>query len=225
MSSFIYNRGKTILAKDLDWSAGGVLRALLERSTSTYVPSKDHDFLDDFTTGGGVEISVAAYSRKTLAGRAVNEDLVNDRAELDCSDIAWGLLEVGQTVKAVIYYRQVGIDDTTPADDELIAYYDGKIDVTLAAPAALNATTLYVKELPAALANGTALNFGGGATCTLSAASAVGAQQLAVTALAAAAALNAVSTDVPVSGNILPFVLGGGAFDQVINVEGLLQIR
>ena len=108
---------------NINWTSA-VIRVLLERSTSTYTPNKDHDFLDSFTTGGGVEISVASYSRLTIASPAVNIDDVNDRIEHDHNDLAFGNLESGQTADALIYYVQVGGDDTTPANDILICYVD-----------------------------------------------------------------------------------------------------
>ena len=124
MANIIYTNFLELMAdNDLDWETV-VLRALLERSTSAYTPDKDHDFLDDFTTGGGVEISVATYARQTLAGAAAAEDAANDRVELDCNDIAFGNLEAGQTVQSIIIYQQVGGDDATPANDPLIARID-----------------------------------------------------------------------------------------------------
>lgn len=99
-----------------------MVRCLLERSTSTYTPNKDHDYVGDLT--GLVECSVASYSRQTVASKAVNIDDANDRVELDFADIAFGNLETGQTVDALIFYVQTGGDDTTPNDDILIAYID-----------------------------------------------------------------------------------------------------
>lgn len=224
MSMFVYSKFSEILAGAGSYTAD-VWKVLLERSTSTYVPNIDHDFLDSFTGGGGVEITVASYARQTIGTKAINPDDTNDRVELSCANLAFGSLEVGQTVKALIGYRQVGGDDTTPANDEMMFYYDGKIDVYLAADAALNATTIYVDPLQAALANGTALNFGGGGTCTLTAQAARGARSLSVTALAAARTAGNVSTDVSILNNILPFALGGGAFNVLIDAEGLIQFR
>jgi hypothetical protein len=221
---FVYSKFAELLAGSGNFTSD-VFKALLERSTSAYVPNIDHDFLDDFTTGSGVEITVASYARQTLGGKSITPDLANDRTGLFCSTLAFGNLEVGQTVKAVIGYRQTGGNDATPADDELMFYYDGKIDVYLAADAALNATTLWVDPLVGPLANGTALDFGGGGTCTLTALAAKGARSLTVTALAAARSAGAVSSGVAITGNILPFVLGGGAFNVTIDATGLVQLR
>lgn len=107
----------------LDFDAAGtVIRCLLERSTSGYTPNKDHDFVGDLASL--VEITVASYGRQTLGSKAVTIDDANDRVELDFADIAFGNLEAGETVDALIFYRQVGGDDTTPNDDDLIAYVD-----------------------------------------------------------------------------------------------------
>lgn len=145
MSNFVYNKFKAELAKgnvDLD-AAGTVIRCLLERSTSSYTPDKDHDFLDSFTGGGGVEISVASYARQTLANKAVNLDDTNDRAEFDADDISFGALEStgSQIARALIIYQQTGGSDATPADDLLIAYID-TVSGTPALPITLNGGTL-----------------------------------------------------------------------------------
>lgn len=112
---------------------GGVIRCMLERSTSTYVPDVDHEFVDDLTNF--LEISVSSYARQTLDNAAVVKDDANDRIELDSDNIAFGNLESGQTVKAMLFYVQVGGDDSTPEDDILIAYFD--TDSTTLFPLAL----------------------------------------------------------------------------------------
>ena len=124
MSNVVYTNGQYNVQKnDLDWETA-VICVLLERSTSTYVPDQDHDFLDAFTTGGGVEISVASYARRTLTSPSINKNDSLNQVELDCSNIAFGSLEAGQTAKALILYVQIGGDDSTPEDDILLAYID-----------------------------------------------------------------------------------------------------
>lgn len=124
MANIIYTKAlEQIFKQNLDWESV-VVCALLERSTSTYAPDKDQDFLDSFTSGGGVEISAASYARQTLTGCATNLNDANDRVELDCGNIAFGSLEAGQVVKAILVYIQVGGDDSTPGDDVLLAYFD-----------------------------------------------------------------------------------------------------
>ena len=200
--------------------ASDVIRALLERSTSAYAPNIDHDFLDDFTTGGGVEISVASYARQTLGSKAVAYDASKNQVEYDCADLAFGNLEAGQTVKSLIIYRQVGGDDSTPGNDDLILRDDGKIDVVLAANAANGATSIWVQPLEANIPNGTALDFGGGATGSLTAGASRGDRNLAVSALGAAASAGATSSDVATD-SILPAILQNGPFSVQIHADGL----
>lgn len=124
MANILYSKFfRELATANLDFdNAASVVRCLLVRSTSTYAPNKDHDFVSDLTNL--VEITVASYARQTVANKAVNIDDANDRLELDFDDIAFGALESGQTVLALIFYQQLGGDDTTPADDPLIAYID-----------------------------------------------------------------------------------------------------
>jgi hypothetical protein len=216
MSQLIYPRGW----QAVDWTTD-VIRILLERSTSTYTPDIDHDFLDDFTTGGGVEISVATYARQTLASKAKAWDATKDQYEYDAADVAFGSLESGETVKAAIVYRQVGGDDTSPADDELILYDDGKIDIVAAADALSAATLVWVQPLEANIPSGTAVDFGGGATATLSSAASRGDRSIAVTAIAAAVTAGDTSSSVATD-SILPAVLQNGPFNFQINADGLI---
>lgn len=215
MSRIIYHNG----FPKINWTTD-VIRVLLERSTSTYTPDRDHPYLNSFTGGGGVEISVASYARQTLGTKTAAGNNAKDQFEFDCADVAFGNLEAGQTVKSLIVYRQVGGDDTTPANDELLLYDDGKIDLTLAANAALGATTIYVDPIEADIPSGTALNFGGGATCSTNAAASRGARSLSVTALAAAATAGAKSSNVATA-SILPAVLQNGPFTWQIHANGL----
>jgi hypothetical protein len=108
------------------------VRALLLRSTGSYAFNPDHDFVSDIFSNGGVEITVASYARQTLAGKAVNLDDANDRTVFDFDNIAFGNLEVGQTVSGIVFYEFITNDAASP----LIYHIDGKIKVVVAAPAA-----------------------------------------------------------------------------------------
>jgi len=124
MANLIYNGFLYGIAKQtIDWEVD-VFRALLVRDTSTYVPDKDHEDLVDFTGGGGVEITASGYARDTIGTAAVTNDTGNDRTELDGDNLDFGTPAAGQTVEAILIYKQVGGDDTTPADDLLVAYID-----------------------------------------------------------------------------------------------------
>lgn len=220
----IYNSG--LLVKD--WESG-VFRVLLVRSTSTYVPNRDHATLNQFFSNGGVEVDVAGYERQTIANAAEAVNNADDRIDLDADDVEFGELPSGQSVLAVLCYRQVGGDDSTPNDDELVFYDDGRISVTLAAAAAGSATTIYVDPLSADLRSGTELDFGGGATCALSAAASKGARTLSVTALGDAAAAGAVSTEVESTMVLAGFgvlaILQNGAVEFRVSPDGVINFQ
>ena len=122
MTTVAYTRGVQHLLTN--GAANVVLRALLVELDSTYVPDVDHDFLTDFTGGGGGELDDASAARKTLAGVAVVIEDASNRCVLDCDDITWAALTGGETVKGALVYIRVGADDTTPADDVLLWYDD-----------------------------------------------------------------------------------------------------
>lgn len=116
---------------DLD-NAAVVIKVLLLRDTSTYTFNPDHDTVNDIlVTNGGVEISVASYTRQTVSGKTVSVDDTNNRGIFDCNNVAFGTLESGQTVEAVVFYLEVN-DDT---DSIPLIYIDGKANVTASAPA------------------------------------------------------------------------------------------
>jgi len=120
MANIIYNNGLAQLLKTSGAFESVNYVAALERSTSTYAPNKDHADLATILAGGFVEISVPSYTRKNLAAKTVTVDLVNDKAVIDCGDIDFGTLESGQTVKAVLIYR----DGATNTDRIPLLYID-----------------------------------------------------------------------------------------------------
>lgn len=204
---------------DLDW-ANDTIRVLLVRSTSTYAFDPDHDFLNDFTGNGGVEISVASYARQSLAGKTVNQDLTNDRMYYDANDVVFGALESGQTVKGVLIYRQVGGDDTTPNDDDLLYYSEGLVPLIAAAPASMGASVIYVDPLPDTLAIGDSIDIQG-ATADLTSAAARRARSLAIDSLSAAVDLADIGEAVRAASN-LPFVLDGELVQFTLPTGGLI---
>lgn len=106
MANIVYQAGLVdLLTTAKTWGAG-TWKVLLERSTSTYTPDKDHDSILDQT--GLIEISVATYVRQTIASPTVTTVDASDKIMIDCADIAFGNLEAGQTVKGVIVYRDDG---------------------------------------------------------------------------------------------------------------------
>lgn len=120
MANILYNAGKALIQNS--GLSGKTIRVLLERSTSTYSPNVDHDFVSALT--GLVELSVASYVRKTVANFVATVSNSNDRAIVTHDDVVHAVLEAGQIVKGLIYYVQTGGDDSTPANDTLIARVD-----------------------------------------------------------------------------------------------------
>lgn len=137
MANILYNKGLHALVDQAFNQESGVMRILLVRSTSTYTPNKDHDFVSQFTSGGGIEITVASYARQTLGAVAVTEEDADDLVKTDANNVAFGNLETGQTVKAYIVYFRVGADDTTPEDDILFCYVDEDLSDPRVLPQAL----------------------------------------------------------------------------------------
>jgi hypothetical protein len=136
VANIIYTKGQAEAQEgDLSWDSG-VIRVLLERDTSVYLPDRRNDFLDSFIGGGGVEISCLGYVRQTLTNCNIVINDALDRVELQCGNIDFGRLPGGQTVKGALVYLQVGGDDSTPEDDPLIAYFgtdnDNLLPVALA---------------------------------------------------------------------------------------------
>lgn len=109
----------------------GTIRALLLRSTGTYSFNPDHNFVADLFSNGAVEISVASYARQTLGTKSITEDDTNDRTVFTCADLNFGTLESGQTVSGIVFYEFITNDAASP----LIWHIDGKVKVTVNAPA------------------------------------------------------------------------------------------
>lgn len=85
-----------------------------------------HEFVADVFDGGttGEELSDASYSRQTLAGLSVTQDDTDDEGVFDANDVTFSSLDTTQDIQFVLIYRQVGGNDTTPGDDEIVAIYD-----------------------------------------------------------------------------------------------------
>ena len=109
MASFVYNKaaGRIFDGAD-DWLTDTLKLGL---SSSTHVPNKDNDFLDeggadDFIdgelSGTGYTAGFGGAGRKTLASKTVTVDDANDRAEFDCADISWTAISAGTAAQATL---------------------------------------------------------------------------------------------------------------------------
>lgn len=118
--SLVYNIAKRqLLDAQLDLDAD-VLRIMLV--DNTYTANADHDFVSQ-TGLEAAELSGTGYARQTLGTIGVSEDDANDRGEFTAANVTWSGINAG-TAEAAIIYKQVGGDDSTPANDVLIAYID-----------------------------------------------------------------------------------------------------
>lgn len=108
MANILYNAGLADLLTTVKAWGAGTYKCALERSTSTYLPDKDDDSL--LNQAGLVLITVASYATQTITCIAAVAVDASDLVKLDCNDIAFGNLEAGQTVKAILIYRDDGLN-------------------------------------------------------------------------------------------------------------------
>lgn len=78
--------------------------------SSTYVPSRDHDFFDDVT--GEVTGTGYVAGGVTCTGVVTNYDSVNDRTYLDCDDPGWAALTT--TYRYAVWRVDTGSAATSP---------------------------------------------------------------------------------------------------------------
>lgn len=133
MSNSWYNKLPTLLGNgNLDWDDNSTttVKALLLRSTGSYTFDPDHATVAAILAASAVEITVASYSRQSVTGRTVTQDDTNNNAKYDADNVAYGALESGQTVSAVILYKEV----TTDSDSPPLFFVDGKMDIVAGAP-------------------------------------------------------------------------------------------
>jgi hypothetical protein len=96
---------------------------------ATYTGDADNDWVDDGTANDPAshEIAVTGYTagyagtgRKTLAGKTLTVDDVNNVVIFDATDVVWTALGAGATIGAVILYKRGASD----AASQLIAKFD-----------------------------------------------------------------------------------------------------
>lgn len=120
---------KKLFDGDIDFVNDTIKVALL-KSTTEYSPDKDnHEFVDDVLDGGttGEEYDDTGYSRQTLGGKSTSQDNTDDEGVFDANDVTFssiGSSTGGQKIEAVLIYKQVGSDDTTPGDDPILRILD-----------------------------------------------------------------------------------------------------
>jgi len=111
MASFLYDYGREgFLAGDIDWDGDTIHCMLLD---GDYTPTQATDqFMSDIPAGAKVDTSELLTNRTVVGGEA------------DADDVTFTAVTNATDIVGAVIYKQVGGDDTTPADDRLIAYID-----------------------------------------------------------------------------------------------------
>jgi hypothetical protein len=119
MASNVFTNGATKINRgDILFLTHDIKVLLLKGSG--YTPDKDHDTLTDLVLASN-EVTVAGYSRKTLASKTITTDDTNDRTVFDAADVSWASLAAGETVSAAVVFYDPGTGD---ANCVPIAYID-----------------------------------------------------------------------------------------------------
>lgn len=104
-----------------------VVRCALLKNTTEYSPdSVNHEFVADVLDAGttGEECDDTNYARQDVANVTVNEDNTDNEGEIVADNVTFPSLGGSQTIEAVLFYIQIGGDDTTPADDPILRIID-----------------------------------------------------------------------------------------------------
>jgi hypothetical protein len=205
----LYGKGKEALCGGgIDWVNDDIRALLID--TGEYTPNfSTDDNLDDIAAGGRVGTAVA------LTGKT------NTLGVLDADDVTFTSV-TGDSIEAFVLYLHTGTESTS----KLLAYFDGKFQVDIAASALSGATSITTEDLPAAIASGgtlTKISGTGPTTITTSASGAEGARALSVTALSSGITAGAIY-EYSMEGSGLPFTPPGGGDIKIAWSDGALKI-
>lgn len=112
------------------------IRVALYNNNIAFTPDPDtHQYVADVLDGvTAEEFSDTNYTRQTIDTPLTRRDDAVDQAQYDGGDVTWTSLGGTQTIQGAVIYRQVGADDSTPADDEIIRIIDDTDDPELPKP-------------------------------------------------------------------------------------------
>jgi len=99
---------------------------LFNDSTAYTIDELNHEFVADVLDGGTTaqELTDPTFSRQTVSGASVTVDSTDSEVVFDADDVVFNSLDGGEVIQGFLIYRQVGGDDTTPADDEILFIED-----------------------------------------------------------------------------------------------------
>lgn len=129
----IPDRTKTeFFRTNINYDTDTIKVALLKETTEYNPDQTAHEFVNDVLDGGttGAEFDDTNYSRKTLT-TSLTEDNTDNEGVFDASDVTWTSLGGSQTIEAILIYKQVGADDTTPGDDPILRILDDSEEADL----------------------------------------------------------------------------------------------
>jgi hypothetical protein len=107
-----------------------ILRVALGNGQTAYDPdpAADNTVSDVFDNGTtATEYNDSGYSRQDLSSVTTGVDDSNNRAVVTADNVTFSSLGTatgGQTVQFIVIYKQVGGDDSTPADDRILRVID-----------------------------------------------------------------------------------------------------
>lgn len=124
MADLFFTNGKKKIIDHNDADTINLLSDTIQAMlvSSAYVGAAGDGFVS-FGAGdpAGSEISVAGYTsgfagtgRKTLGGKTITVDNVNQRAVFQANNVVWTALGAGATIGAVIIYARRGSDALSP---------------------------------------------------------------------------------------------------------------
>lgn len=116
---------RAFLAGEIDPVNDTIRVALVSDNTAYTYDSVNHTFVNDVLDGGTTaeEFAGTGYNRQTLTGVSVTADNTDNEGVIDADDVTFTGLD-GDAIQALVFYKQVGGDDTTPGDDPIIAVLD-----------------------------------------------------------------------------------------------------
>jgi len=116
---------RAFLAGEIDPVNDTIRVALVSDNTAYSFDPDNHTFVDDILDGGTTaeEFAGTGYNRQDVTGVSVTADNTDDEGVIDADDVVFSSLD-GDTIQAIIFYKQVGGDDTTPGDDPIINVLD-----------------------------------------------------------------------------------------------------
>ena len=120
------------------------IRIALYNDSIAFTPDPDvHAYVADVLDGVvAAEFGDTNYTRLDVPTRSTRQNNTADQAEWDAGDVTWSALGGTETIQGAIIYRQVGADDTTPADDEIIRIIDDSTEADL--PLATNGSDVTI---------------------------------------------------------------------------------